>query len=64
MKSAAERFYESSHEANARRQTAPPPTVEELTATVSAVGQRYFPVMKYLRENPGLDAVELGFGAR
>lgn len=63
MKSAAERFYERSHEVNARRSLAPPPTVDEMTVTMSAVGARYFPVMKYLNGNTHLDAVELGFGS-
>ena len=62
MKSAAERFYERSHEANARRNPASLPTVAEMTVTMSAIGARYFPVMKYLKDNPGPSAVELGFG--
>lgn len=63
MKSAAERFYERSHDANAQANPAPPPTVAEMTAAVNAVGARYFPVIKYLKANPNLDAVELGFGS-
>jgi SAM-dependent methyltransferase len=64
LKSAAERFYERSHEANEQRNIgAPQPTVAEMTATTSVLGHRYSPVMKYLKENPHLKVVELGFGS-
>jgi SAM-dependent methyltransferase len=64
LKSAAERFYERSHEANAQRNVgAPQPTVAETTAAMETVGHRYFPVMNHLKNHPGLEAVELGFGS-
>jgi SAM-dependent methyltransferase len=62
MKSAAERFYERSHELNAKRTIAPQPSVAVMAASMRAVGHRYFPVMQYLDSHPGLEAVELGFG--
>lgn len=63
MKSAAERFYERSHALNAKRNTAPPPSVDEMAATMSATGARYAPVMQYLEKHRGVHAVELGFGS-
>jgi SAM-dependent methyltransferase len=64
LKSAAERFYERSHEANALRNVgAPQSTVAEMAAAVSFARHRYFRVIQYLKEKPHLDAVELGFGS-
>jgi SAM-dependent methyltransferase len=62
MPSAAERFYERSHQVNKQRSQAPQIGVAELTAAMRQPSHRYYPVLRYLEANPGLNVVELGFG--
>lgn len=64
MESAAERFYAKSHAA--QRALNPQPTTRPASQVLEELAQRrhrYFCASEYLRNNPGLSVVELGFGS-